>query len=877
MATETEIVVFHPVENPIRGLRPQYIGAALSNGQYKQILNSRWADTGVPTKRLGYGAQLGTINGGTGSPRGFKTFVLSFDGTTQVTVHMGAVRDTTTKVFVSTDGCATWAEVSQAGAAGNKYSPAGAATRFTNDGLVFFEVTRHPQQPSKDVIVVQNGSELPRVYDGTNYAIHQSISPDEKAASTNPIATFAGYAGLGDPANTSFPAAGVVNQAGRFIGADTAASPNNTVTFTATVAGLLVGDTARVLMTNGFGGLVTKPKQFFLVMDVNPAYNWFRNNKVTIDDDAGGHTVTLWDPTDTTGLYAEPFPIPMSVTGAKNNQGTLNMWVFTMNADDSLDMTTFKAMSHSWVGTVPAAGTYVATIYAFGLSGGIFPGDTEFAVARRNSGTKAYSPAYQYEYTIGARIKDIGGPQNNSTRIPVSPLAFYQIRVQASYANATDVARGVDQECWFYRRVQDSKFIQSSGVGTLATFGGGPPSVWTGAGTAGTLFSTKLDFTGFFPQGTIQWLVPDEQHITIPIGKGMCYKSGRLFVMAKGDSTGGPGLYFSADGNGFAFRVNADPNQGEESPSANGFPGEICQSILASQTSTFQVSQYFCWTDQQCYTFRGTLTSELSYVQHVGPHGTLSPYSPQEYMGAVFWLDQELQVRKMNAGEPPRSISKNWIDNIVSVIPGDYVAYVCGVVYSHNYYMAMTPFGQTTNKYVWVWNILQQTWESLDTPANSAQFFSKWNVGSGSSSGVSQNLMLASDLKVFRYETPSVYSDNSVAINFSLTPWSLSMTGSKYNEFEIRRASYVGLASGSTVVTNRTYVPGGGSLPGSFVLPSGGDTCWVTEDTFGEPTGSAWGRSGSLSISISSTVAERMEQLTAEGVLHTSGGGPVSG
>ena len=53
---------------------------------------------------------------------------------------------------------------------------------------------------------------------------------------------------------------------------------------------------------------------------------------------------------------------------------------------------------------------------------------------------------------FGARIKDIGGPQNRTDRIPVSPLAYYQWKAQYSYTTAAEVAKGVDRAKIFYRR-----------------------------------------------------------------------------------------------------------------------------------------------------------------------------------------------------------------------------------------------------------------------------------------------------------------------------------------------------------------------------------------------------------------------------------------
>lgn len=855
-----EIVLFDCHDFGILGLNTRNSGIALPAGIWKGINNWRWCGEGPLRVRDGLGVTLGTI-GSTGTPCGLET--LNIAGTP---THFAANREgSETLIYKSTDAV-TWTEIT---AASGQYGN----TRFTTAGNVFFEVARHPDAPSTDLVVIQNGTDTPRVYDGSNVVKHEAITADEKGAKMKLTLTLAGYATIYNSAGTTCTATGVTNQADFYMADVGGSSTNNYISMRATGGGggVAINDIARCVTSAWGGG--ANPKQFIIVMD--SAYTqWFDNCKVSIDD--GTHTVVLWDPTDTTGAYAAPYPRPMSMTGTNNNQGTLNAWVFPINASDAYDLTQFTGLSFTWVQGTLAAGTYFNLIYAWGLSGGVFPGDTEFALARHNTGSKAYSPACIYSQKQGARIRDIGGPQDRTDRLPISADIYYQVKANYTYASAADVAKGVDQVSFFFKRTQDVRFIKNSNS-TLSSWA---PSTWTASGVAGTVATASLDSSSTITPGYHQWMVPDEQHITIPIGRQMLRTNGRLFVMAKGDTNGGPGLYFSALDNDFSFRVNQDPNQGEYSPSSNSIAGEVAQGLTGSATDIFGVSRIFVFTDSYVYGTGGVLASQLSNMYPLAPHGTINPYTIWEYLGQVFWLDQEMNVQRFKDGQVANLSQFQVDDNLggfgdATGVPTAYRTLVMAGLYKGRYYLPFTPMGGTVNNKTLVWNVLLEKWESVDIyAAHDVAFTSRWVTATGTSN----ILTVGSDRTVRYLEVDGHHVDgDSTPIVGTLTSWGIRYTNPKapaFSEMTIGQLSILADAKVATWTTTRTF-PRAGTIGGTITTSAGSTVLWLI-DAITAPSGDAFGIYGTVTLSASTSAGGVLYRVSAE-VDKTSGAASANG
>jgi len=859
----TDRVLYDCQTSPIQGMKSANLSLAVPPGFWRYLYDLRWLGDNTVSARYGLGPTLGTV-GADGSPRGLAT--LTVNGTV---THFAAIRNnagTATLVYKSTDAV-TWTEIT---ASSGQYG----STRFATDGQVFWEVAAHPAAPATDLVVMQNGTDLPRVYDGTNTVVHEAVVGDQKAAGIPLVATFDGYSTIYNSGNTDVSASGTKNAA-RLNFADSGASAtDNYIVLTATAA-VTTTYYARVVGTSALSSSAAN-KQLFILME--SAYsNWFEHFKVTIDDDSGDSTV-VWDPTDTTGLYATPFRIPMSNT-TKQDMGTLNMWVFTLNAASTAVLTNYKALSFEWMaGSLTA--TKTANIYAFGLGGGVFPGDTQWCIARYNSGSRAYSPAFIYQQSLGARIKDIGGPQNRTDRIPVSPLAYYQWKAQYSYTTAAEVAKGVDRAKIFYRRADNVKFAPAVTV-TLATYA---PSTWTASGTAGTINDVSLDASAFVPGAgtTSEWMVPDEQHMTIPIGKGMLKTNGRLFVAGKGDSVNGPGLYFSALDNPFDFRLNADANQGEYSPSSNNVSGETAQMVKSSYTDNFNVSQIYFWTDRWFYSVNGILTSQLSQMRRLSPNGTLCPYTCKEHLGAVMWLDNENQVRVSDGGKPG-NLSRFEVDDQFDAIPGAYRDDVVGEVFMDRYSLWYTGEGGTTNKRRLVWNVLFQKWEAIDRyAAHDVAFVSKW-IDTG---GVRKLLTIGSDrtTRLCDLETATVDGTNT-PITVEMQSWGIratdpvgapsTMDPSPYSEITLREAVMLADQKAATWTVTRTFPPSNGTIVGTITTTAGSNYNWAYETIDqASSTDNAFGIAGTVNISAPTTTGARIYRISIDETL--TAGGPNS-
>ena len=140
------------------------LSLAVPPGFWRYLYDLRWLGDNTVSARYGLGPTLGTV-GADGAPRGLAT--LTVNGTV---THFAAIRNnagTATLVYKSTDAV-TWTEIT---ASSGQYG----STRFATDGQVFWEVAAHPSAPATDLVVMQNGADLPRVYDGTNTVIHEAV------------------------------------------------------------------------------------------------------------------------------------------------------------------------------------------------------------------------------------------------------------------------------------------------------------------------------------------------------------------------------------------------------------------------------------------------------------------------------------------------------------------------------------------------------------------------------------------------------------------------------------------------------------------------------------------------------------------------------
>ena len=362
--------------------------------------------------------------------------------------------------------------------------------------------------------------------------------------------------------------------------------------------------------------------------------------------------------------------------------------------------------------------------------------------------------------------------------------------------------------------------------------------------------------------------------MTIPIGKGMLKTNGRLFVAAKGDSVNGPGLYFSALDNPFDFRVNADPNQGEYSPSANVVSGEVSQRALSSYTDNFNVSQVYFWTDRWLYSIGGVLTSDLSKMRRLSPHGTLNPYTCREYLGRVIWLDQENHVRISNGGKPD-NLSRFEVDDQFDAIPGAYRDDVCAEVFGDRYGIWYAPEGGTANKRRLVWNCLFEKWEAIDTYATlDVAFASKWT----DTGGVRKLLTIGSDRTTRLCDLEGQLTDAGTAITVYMQSWAITgdpQTPDDWGELTLRESAILADQKAATWTVTRTFPPTGGTLSGTIATTAGSYWNWAWETlNLATASDNAFGIAGIYEITADTSNGARLYNISV--LTENTGGGPDS-
>lgn len=156
-------------------------------------------------------------------------------------------------------------------------------------------------------------------------------------------------------------------------------------------------------------------------------------------------------------------------------------------------------------------------------------------------------------------------------------------------------------------------------------------------------------------------------HLTLPTGSLMAFVNDRLFLA--GTST--PSAFWvSGWQDPFAFRlvplVDDDGNQDQTSPTYRTYGGETVTALLRMQGDFYGVDTLYLWTNRGVYRMGGYDSRTLLQSATLSEKGTNRRQTVCAYDGTVWYLDTEGQVRSINGGlaSDPRSMAK--VDALLS-------------------------------------------------------------------------------------------------------------------------------------------------------------------------------------------------------------------
>jgi hypothetical protein len=222
------LTIYKPGENPVRRLRTSLKGAQLPDGYYQAINNLRW-DSGALTVRNG----ISTVSGSAPGTACLGAWSGSLNGTYYVVSAW--IVSGKTAIYSLDLGSGNFAELTNPGNVTNASSWGGDSngkTEFDNTTAdVKFTVATTPRRvvggtavAPRDLLVIQNGSDYPLIYDpsqtGNNpkVVVHKKITLPDGALSFKGIATLSQFfqvkGNSGEKTFASSAGTPKVNQAG---------------------------------------------------------------------------------------------------------------------------------------------------------------------------------------------------------------------------------------------------------------------------------------------------------------------------------------------------------------------------------------------------------------------------------------------------------------------------------------------------------------------------------------------------------------------------------------------------------------------------------------------------------------------------------------
>jgi hypothetical protein len=816
------VPLFNPLSAPCRGMFSALDPSALEPGQFSLIQDLRFDDGSLKarqptTDRSATGLPTNSSNSAfpntTGMVRGIWSGKLN--GTTYVLV---ACWDGTANVrlYYSTNGIAFTEATAASGAYGN--------TRMTDTGTPFRFVTVYEQVSQQDVLVIQNDVDQPRLFTTAahNGAYVRTVDPitapsaaGNYATSPSPPCNLPIFSSAYAYGSTSKPYT-VASSAGSLVPAN---ALNGGMLFTSLATG---GTDALSLTWSSAASFASATQLCFLLQWTGSATpNLLANYKIQIVDSVGG-AQTVYDPASTTTQNLSYEVQPASSSTSAINGGlpaTANLVTF--------DLTPIAAANRSHVTGINIgadSGSQNLTLQAdwgiVAIFGGASTGagslygtspvdlaDSSYSIAFYNSGTFTESPGVvvQTGTSTTPTISALGGynylPGWDQT-LPAFQFTQFQWSVPYFNPSSSDLANGVDTLNVYRMDEGSSDYLFAFSVG-LATWSG---SAW-GLVNSTTSVQYAPDTVNYLSLAIARYS-PDAYNISMPVGGALCWANSRLFV-------GGTGFYYASEF-GFPFRFRLVLEIENNAPvSRSGtwvqLAGQTVQAFATPSGAALASATVFFWTETKCYALSGFDGYSLSQPSTVMEVGCSAPGSVAQYKDAIFFLDDNQELRRFSYGRAflygysnsyaydlAHAISKRVVDDQTRGIPAGRLPWVQGCATFDRYYMAYSTAGTTQNGYVLVWDetIGAFVQDSLPAGAESCCY-------SLLSSGRSM-LLAGSNGHVYTHEDPSSAAAHTVALSTGMLHdkgWSPKFFG--------RVGLVMDVQSGQSATVTRTLRPVG--------------------------------------------------------------------
>jgi hypothetical protein len=770
----------------------------------------------------------------------------------------------------------TWSEITHDGTTNARNGN----TRFATDGQITYAVIL--DQAGKEILLIQNGADFPRVYDPSQaanerVAIHQPITPPTSTTEQRILLDFPQVANLwesGTRSSTTYVASSSLT-----VTAATNATP--IVLTTSAAHGLATGATVAVngvlgnTAANGIWTLtVTGSTTFALDTSVgNGAYTSGGKvfAKIGITDTGTGQNLIPTMLISPSVATSDSVYIDLSPTAATLHLHQARQLVMILNEDYGALWSNLKieigafSTGFTWVTLYDPSSTQYDPAFVTDVD----PNEIDtYAVAFSTDGLD--KTVAQVTSTMRFKFTWVGA-QPPSTPVEVKFLLLaasgtvqggssYGLTWRNSQSRAESYGQIVDEptcayiqqrggtpsnglripnsEILYYRAAvyyQDVSAVEiGKGTDTLCIYRKDPgESRYSFASsTVVNTFSAGSWSTGFAGQilevdDTVATsakdptrIMPDAYHQCIPTGSSLLASGGRLFVGGVGAAKGE--LWVSEEFGSTKFRTTVrfldSKNADPTSPTRVSFPGEIMTGLASVGGGLIGVDPVFAFTQGNVYRMDGLDAASLSKPTRVGRHGCPWPRTIAERLGELYWVDNERQVRTMR-GSQMLPVSKLKIDDKLKIAN---LQNASGATMGERYYLAYQPSGGSTNTNVLIYEERLGEWcEDVLASGDAGQLVTIDDP-------LQRKIYSFSNAgHVYRIESPGQATDDGTALPITIT--TPEIHGEMWQSVFPGAVGVVSDVTAATLTITRSWRPSASGHDGTINLASASGTAWLWE------------------------------------------------
>ncbi len=571
-------------------------------------------------------------------------------------------------------------------------------TRLTTGLSVCFAVVT--DNTGKEILVAQNGTDYPRIYDPSQsvheqVSIHQPITPPTVTSTQQVLLDWPKKAPIWQANRIGVVYGNNPGTTGSLIMGDIGSADN-------LAAQMTIGTSVASGNYSVFDWTIGAPSYNIvgsrqIIFIVNSTYiGLWSNLKIQLYNEGSGANVTVYDPSSPSSLTW-----PIYVTDVDPANANTYAVAFSLDGLDttSLAMTAWTAIRFTWVGGTAPSTEQTADFFLIAASGTIL-GGCEYGIAWQNSQSRAESFG-QFLTTNTATLQASAGTPNNGLTLPNSELLYYNSTVSYQNVTAGEIQNGTDTLNIYRMDAGELTYDLAESV-TVNTF---VSNAWVTT-TAGQIL-TYNDTTATADKNTAR-ILPDAYHLPMPKGSSMVASNGRLFVGGVG--TAKADVWVSGYNYPTRFRQTvrfvsasyADPY----SPTVDTFPGEHVTGFSIITGSLIGVNVVAVFTDRSIWILNGFDATSLSAPSQVDRHGCPFPGSIANHLNAVYWVDEERQVRRYSGGQVS-VISRNKIDDKLLTAN---LSHASASVANERYYLAYQPLGVANQTHILIFEELYNEW-----------------------------------------------------------------------------------------------------------------------------------------------------------------------